>query len=64
MIKTKTAFLECRLFSSQSELLENFSNSSGWLDKSRPPKKATFVLNMQTGYLRSFFGYLAFVLAF
>jgi len=26
MIKTKVAFLEGRLFSSQSELFENFSN--------------------------------------
>jgi len=28
MIKTKVAFLEGQLFSSQSELFENFSNSS------------------------------------
>jgi len=41
MIKTKAAFLEGRLFSSHSELLENFSNCSDWLDKSRPSKKAT-----------------------
>jgi len=46
MIKTKAAFLEGRLFSSQSELLENFSNRSDWLDKSRPSKKATVVLIM------------------
>jgi len=55
MIKTKAAFLEGRLFSSQSELLEKFSNCSDWLDKShcsdwldksRPSKKATFVLIM------------------
>jgi len=38
--------LEGRLCSSQSELLENFSNCSEWLDKSRPSKKATFVLIM------------------
>jgi len=28
-----------RLFSSQSELFDNFSNCSDWLDKSRPSKK-------------------------
>jgi len=44
MIKTKVAFLEGRLFSSQSELFEYFLNCSDWLDKSRPSKKATFVL--------------------
>jgi len=44
MIETKAAFLERRLFSSQSELLENFLNCSDWLDKSRSSKKATFVL--------------------
>jgi len=46
MIKTKAAFLEGRFFSSQSELLENFTNCSVWLDKSRPSKKATLVLIM------------------
>jgi len=40
MIKTKVAFLEARLFSSPSELFENFLNCSDWLDKSRPSKKA------------------------
>jgi len=44
MIKTKVAFLEGRLFSNQSELFQYFLNSSDWLDKSRPSKKATFVL--------------------
>jgi len=36
------------LFISQSGLLENFSDCSkfNWLDKSRPSKKATFVLIM------------------
>jgi len=39
MIKTKVAFLESRLFSSQSELFENFSNCLiGWI-KAGPPKK-------------------------
>jgi len=43
-IKTKAAFLEGRLFFSQSELLENFSNCSDWLDKSRPSKKPLLFL--------------------
>jgi len=30
MIKTKVAFLEGRLFSSQSDLFENFSNWAGF----------------------------------
>jgi len=34
MIKEKVAFLEGRLFSSQSGLFENFSDCSDWLDKS------------------------------
>jgi len=50
MIKTKVAFLEGRLFSSQSELYENFSDCSAWLDKSRPSKQSTFALIMWTGY--------------
>jgi len=44
MIKTKVAFLESRLFSSQSGLFENFYDCSDWLEKSRLSKKATFVL--------------------
>jgi len=49
MIKTKVlfeTFSDCsgRLFSSQSVLFETFSDCSDWLDKSRPSKKATFVL--------------------
>jgi len=51
MIKTKVAFLEDRLFPNQSGLFENFSNGSDWLDKSRPSKKATFVLIMKTGLI-------------
>jgi len=43
MIKTKLTFLEGRLFFSQSDLFENFSDCCDWLDKSRPPKKATFI---------------------
>jgi len=46
MIKAKGAFLEGRLFFSQSGILENFSDCSDWLDKSRSFKKATFVLIM------------------
>jgi len=41
MIKTKVAFLEGQLLSSQSE---KFSKSPDWLEKIRPSKKATFVL--------------------
>jgi len=44
LIKTKVAFLEIRIFSSQLEHFKYFSNSSDWLDKSRPSKKGTFVL--------------------
>jgi len=44
MIKTKVAFSEGQLFSSQSEIFEYFLNCSDWLDKNLPSKKATFVL--------------------
>jgi len=46
MIKTKVAFIEGRLFSSQSKLFEYILSGSDWLDKSRPSKKATFALLM------------------
>jgi len=46
MIKAKVAFLEGRLFSSQSGPFESFSDCSDWLDKSRSSKKATFILIM------------------
>jgi len=46
MIKTKAAFLEGGLLSSQSEQSEKFSQSPDWLEKSRPSKKATFALIM------------------
>jgi len=46
MIKTKVAFLEDRLLSSQSEQFKKFSKSFDWPKKSRPSKKATFVLIM------------------
>jgi len=46
MIKAKANFLESRFFSSQSGIFENFSDFFDWLDKSRPSKKATFVLIM------------------
>jgi len=44
MIKTKVAFLEGRLLTSQSEQFKKYSKSSDWLEKSRLSKKATFVL--------------------
>jgi len=44
--QNKVTFLEGRFFSSQSELFEYFLNCSNWLQKSRPFKKATFVLIM------------------
>jgi len=46
MIKIKVAFLEGRLLSSQSGQFKKYSKSSDWLEKSRPSKKATFVLIM------------------
>jgi len=46
MIKTIVAFLEGRLFSRQSELLEYYLNCSDCLVKGGPSKKATFVLIM------------------
>jgi len=46
MIKTKVAFLEGWLLSSQSEQIKKYSKSSDWLEKSRSSKKATFVLIM------------------
>jgi len=46
MIKTKVAFLVGRLLSSQSKQSEKFLKTSDWLEKSRPSKKATFVLIM------------------
>jgi len=39
MIKTKVAFLEGRLLSSQSEQFKKYSKSSDWMEKSRPGKK-------------------------
>jgi len=49
MIKTKVAFFDGRLLSSQSEQFKKYSKNSNWLEKNRPSKKATFVLVMQTG---------------
>jgi len=46
MIKTKVAFLEGRLLSSQSEQSKKFFKIPDWLEKSRPSKKATFGLIM------------------
>jgi len=39
MIKAKVAFLEGRIFFSQSGLFENFTDCSDWLDKAGHPKK-------------------------
>jgi len=39
MIKTKEAFLEGRLLSSQSKPFEKFSKSFDWPEKSRRSKK-------------------------
>jgi len=46
MIKTTVAFSEVRLLSIQPEQSEKFLKSLNWLEKSRPLKKATFVLIM------------------
>jgi len=46
MIKTKLAFLEDRLLTSQSEQFKKYSKSSDWLEKSRPSRKAIVVLIM------------------
>jgi len=46
MIKTKVAFMEDWLLSSQSEQFKKYLKSSDWLEKSRSSKKATFVLIM------------------
>jgi len=47
----KSGFFRGLAFSSQSELFENFSNRSDWLDKIRLSKIATFVLTVYTGYI-------------
>jgi len=46
MIKTKVAFVEGWLLSSQSEQFKRYSKISDWLEIIRPSKKATFVLIM------------------
>jgi len=46
MIKTKVAFVNGRLLSSQSEQFKKYSKCCDWLEKSRPSKKATFILIM------------------
>jgi len=48
MIKTKVAFLEGRLLSSQSEQFKKFSKSSDWLKKNGLLKKPLFIV--YTGY--------------
>jgi len=42
MIKTKVAYLESRLLSSQSEQFKMYSISSDWLEKSRLFEKSHF----------------------
>jgi len=44
--QNKSGFLEGRLLSSQSEQLKKYLKSSDWMEKSRPSKKAAFVLIM------------------
>jgi len=44
--QNKSGFFGGLAFSSQLGLFENFSDCFDWLDKSRPFKKATFVLIM------------------
>jgi len=45
MIKEKWLFWRAGwLLSSQSEQFKKYSKSTNWLEKSRPSKKATFVL--------------------
>jgi len=46
MIKTKVAFLEGWLFSSQSELFEFFSNCSDWMEKKSALQKIHFCFIM------------------
>jgi len=46
LIKTKVAFLKDQLLSSPLEQFIKISKASDWLVKSRPSKKATFVLIM------------------
>jgi len=60
LIKIRTAMLACSHDQSKSgffgrpaffqpiKAFQNFLNCSDWLDKSRPSKKATFVLTMYT----------------
>jgi len=47
MIKTKVAFLGAGFFpANQGGGVENFSDCSDWLGKSRPSRKTTFVFIM------------------
>jgi len=39
MIKTKVAYLEGRLLSSQSDKFKKYCKSSDWVEKAGPPKK-------------------------
>jgi len=51
MIKTKAAFVEGRLLSSQSEQFKKYSKIFDWLERSRPSKKATWSCKQTIGVL-------------
>jgi len=55
LIKTKVAFLEGRLLSSQSEQIVKFSKTSDWLEKAGPPKKPRLFLNRKYIHLSSMY---------
>jgi len=54
MIKTKAAFLEGRLSSSQSEQLKKYSKSSDWLKKAGPLKKPLFFWSCKQAVYRRY----------
>jgi len=49
MSKKEVAFLEDRLYYSQSEPFKGFSNSSEWQEKSRPSKKPLLICTCKPG---------------
>jgi len=53
MIKTKVAFVEGRLLSSQSEQFKRYSKSCDWLEKSRPSKKSHFCFDLVNRLIKS-----------
>jgi len=52
MIKTKVAFLEGRLLSSQSDQSEKFSKSTDWLQKKAGPPKSHFFFDRVNGLIK------------